>query len=103
MGIATDDGATGPTVSVALDWRTHPVMLRTTISFQISARRKRMNARDPGPVLHDAKALVVGIANEHSIACGCARAFRELGADLTLTYLNDKAKPHAEPLWTGSR
>lgn len=44
-----------------------------------------MNARDPGPVLHDARAPVVGIANEHSIAYGCARAFRELGADLTLT------------------
>jgi enoyl-[acyl-carrier protein] reductase I len=57
-----------------------------------------MNTRDPGPLLRDAKALVVGIANEHSIAHGCARAFRELGADLALTYLNDKAKPHVEPL-----
>jgi enoyl-[acyl-carrier protein] reductase I len=40
----------------------------------------------------------VGIANEHSIAYGCAKAFRELGADLALTYLNDKAKPYVEPL-----
>ena len=52
----------------------------------------------PHPVLKGAKALVVGIANEHSIAYGCARAFRELGADLALTYLNDKAKPYVEPL-----
>ena len=52
------------------------------------------------PVLKNKKALVVGIANEHSIAFGCARAFRELGADLALTYLNDKAKPHVEPLVT---
>ncbi len=52
----------------------------------------------PRPILKDKKALVVGIANEHSIAYGCARAFRELGADLALTYLNDKAKPHVAPL-----
>ena len=43
------------------------------------------------------KALVVGIANEHSIAYGCAKAFRALGADLALTYLNQKAKPWVEP------
>ena len=52
----------------------------------------------PPPVLKGAKALIVGIANEHSIAYGCARAFRKLGADLAITYLNDKAKPHVEPL-----
>ncbi|QQC66241.1 enoyl-ACP reductase FabI [Paraburkholderia ginsengisoli] len=44
------------------------------------------------------KVLIVGIANEHSIAYGCARAFRELGADLAITYLNDKAKAYVEPL-----
>jgi enoyl-[acyl-carrier protein] reductase I len=44
------------------------------------------------------KALVLGIANEHSIAYGAARAFRKLGAELAITYLNDKAKPHVEPL-----
>ena len=44
------------------------------------------------------KGLVVGIANEHSIAWGCARAFRRLGAELAVTYLNDKAKPFVEPL-----
>jgi enoyl-[acyl-carrier protein] reductase I len=42
--------------------------------------------------------LVVGVANEDSIAWGCARAFREMGADIALTYLNDKALPHVEPL-----
>jgi enoyl-[acyl-carrier protein] reductase I len=50
------------------------------------------------PVLKGAKALVVGIANDSSIAYGCARAFQELGADLALSYLNDKARPHVEPL-----
>jgi len=52
----------------------------------------------PGPSLIGAKALVVGVANEHSIAYGCAKAFRELGAELAFTYLNEKAKPYVEPL-----
>jgi len=52
----------------------------------------------PTPPLKGMKALVVGVANEHSIAYGCASAFRELGADLALTYLSEKAKPHVEPL-----
>jgi enoyl-[acyl-carrier protein] reductase I len=50
------------------------------------------------PVLTGRRALVVGVANEHSIAWGCARAFRELGAEVALTYLNEKAKPWVEPL-----
>ena len=52
----------------------------------------------PRPVLNGKKALVIGVANEHSIAWGCAKAFRELGADIALTYLNDKARPYVEPL-----
>ena len=44
------------------------------------------------------RALVLGIANENSIAYGCARIFRQLGADLAITYLNDKARPYVEPL-----
>lgn len=44
------------------------------------------------------KGLIIGIANDQSIAWGCARAFRALGADLALTYLNDKAKRFVEPL-----
>jgi enoyl-[acyl-carrier protein] reductase I len=50
------------------------------------------------PVLTGHKALVVGIANENSIAYGCAKAFRMTGADLAITWLNDKARPHVEPL-----
>lgn len=50
------------------------------------------------PVLRGKKALVVGVANEHSIAYGCAAAFRELGAEIAITYLNEKAKPYVEPL-----
>jgi enoyl-[acyl-carrier protein] reductase I len=54
--------------------------------------------RGSSPVLKDAKALVVGIANEHSIAWGCASAFRQLGAQVAVTYLNDKARPFVAPL-----
>ena len=57
-----------------------------------------MTATIHRPVLAGQRALVVGIANEHSIAYGCARAFRELGAELAVTYLNDRARPHVEPL-----
>ena len=42
--------------------------------------------------------LVVGIANEKSIAAGCAKAFAAAGATLAVTYLNDKAKPHVDPV-----
>jgi enoyl-[acyl-carrier protein] reductase I len=48
--------------------------------------------------LEGRKGLVTGIANDQSIAWGCAQAFRRLGADLAITYLNDKARPHVEPL-----
>ena len=57
-----------------------------------------MTSESLRPVLEGKKALVVGIANEYSIAYGCASAFRELGADLAITYLNDKAKAYVEPL-----
>src|SRR4051794_32738028 len=57
-----------------------------------------MTPREHRPLLAGSKALVVGIANESSIAYGCAKAFRELGADLAITYLNAKARPYVEPL-----
>jgi enoyl-[acyl-carrier protein] reductase I len=44
------------------------------------------------------KGLVVGIANEHSIAWGCAKAFQAEGAELAVTYLNVKAEPYVRPL-----
>ena len=49
-------------------------------------------------VLAGRKALVIGVANEHSIAWGCAKAFHELGAEVALTYLNEKSRPFVEPL-----
>ena len=50
------------------------------------------------PIFEGKKALLVGIANEHSIAYGCAAAFRELGAELAITYVNEKTKKFVEPL-----
>jgi enoyl-[acyl-carrier protein] reductase I len=44
------------------------------------------------------RGLVTGIANDQSIAWGCAKAFRALGAELAVTYLNEKARPHVDPL-----
>lgn len=44
------------------------------------------------------RGLVIGIANEHSIATGCARAYRAAGAEVAVTYLNEKAKPYVEPI-----
>src|SRR5215471_19043678 len=49
-------------------------------------------------LLDGKKGLIIGIANDQSIAWGCAKAFRTLGADLAVTYLNDKAKKFVEPL-----
>jgi len=57
-----------------------------------------MSQDKPRQVLSGRKALVIGIANDSSIAYGCAKAFRELGADLAVTYLNEKARPYVEPL-----
>jgi enoyl-[acyl-carrier protein] reductase I len=57
-----------------------------------------MATKVPSPVLKGAKALVVGIANDHSIAYGCAKAFRELGADLAITYINEKTRTYVAPL-----
>jgi len=50
------------------------------------------------PVLDGRKALIVGVANDRSIAWGCAQAMHRAGAEIAMTYLNDKARPHVEPL-----
>jgi enoyl-[acyl-carrier protein] reductase I len=57
-----------------------------------------MNIPRVVPHLEGRNALVVGIANEQSIAWGCARWLRALGAEMAITYLNDKAKKYVQPL-----
>ena len=51
-----------------------------------------------GEMLKGKRGLVIGVANADSIAYGCAVKLRAFGADIALTYLNDKAKKHVEPL-----
>lgn len=48
--------------------------------------------------LEGTTALIIGIANDQSIAWGCARALKERGATLAITYLNEKAEPYVRPL-----
>jgi enoyl-[acyl-carrier protein] reductase I len=50
------------------------------------------------PLLKGKKAFVAGIANDQSIGYGCAKAFRAFGADLAMTYRNERAKKFVEPL-----
>lgn len=51
-----------------------------------------------GDMLKGKRGLVVGVANGDSIAFGCAAKLRAFGAEIALTYLNDKARPHVAPL-----
>jgi len=67
------------------DWKVNP-----RVATGIPAVKARL--------LQGKRGLIVGIANEDSIAWGCARAFRAFGAELAITYLNDKAKKYVEPL-----
>ncbi|MFO1217868.1 MAG: enoyl-ACP reductase FabI [Burkholderiaceae bacterium] len=50
------------------------------------------------PTLAGKRGLIVGIANDQSIAYGCAKAIRDVGGTLAVTYLNAKAEPHVRPL-----
>ena len=49
-------------------------------------------------ILAGKKGLIVGIANENSIAYGCASVLRDLGAEFAVTYLNQKAEKYVRPL-----
>lgn len=58
----------------------------------------------PDPLdLTGKRGLIVGIANDQSIAYGCAVALQAAGAELAITYLNAKAEPHVRPLAEGLR
>ena len=57
-----------------------------------------MNDTPFRPILTGQKALVIGVANDDSIAYGCAKAFRTAGAELAISWLNEKARRHVEPL-----
>jgi enoyl-[acyl-carrier protein] reductase I len=48
--------------------------------------------------LESKRGIVLGIASRHSIACGIAEVLSEQGAELCITYLNEKSKPFVVPL-----
>jgi enoyl-[acyl-carrier protein] reductase I len=52
----------------------------------------------PAKLLEGKRGLIVGMANDHSIAWGCAKAFRALGCELAVTYINEKTRTYVEPL-----
>ena len=62
------------------------------------ARNRHPSSAVKAKLLEGKRGLVVGIANENSIAWGCAKAFRAFGAEVAVTYLNEKAKKFVEPL-----
>src|SRR5262245_42616093 len=73
----------------------------TDRSSSVKLESKEKSAAIPSvkaKFLEGKKGLVVGIANENSIAWGCAKAFRAFGAEVAVTYLNDKAWKYVEPL-----
>ncbi len=49
-------------------------------------------------LLKGKKGIIVGVANESSIAFGCAKALHAAGAEIAMTYQNEKALPFVEPL-----
>jgi enoyl-[acyl-carrier protein] reductase I len=68
--------------------------------FVTTEKERRPSTIPPAKakLLDGKKGLIVGIANADSIAWGCAKAFRALGSELAVTYLNDKAKKYVDPL-----
>ncbi len=50
-------------------------------------------------LLEGKRGLIIGIANDRSIAWGCARAFRAFGAEFAITYLNEKGTAHTWSRW----
>lgn len=44
------------------------------------------------------KGLIIGLANDQSLAWGCARALKAAGAELAVTYQNDKTREFVAPL-----
>ncbi len=51
-----------------------------------------------GGILAGKKALILGIANDQSIAYGCALAFKAFGAEIAITYLNESTRHYTEAL-----
>ena len=68
------------------------------VETHMSEGKKSVLPAVKAKLLEGKRGLIVGIANENSIAWGCAKAFRALGAEVAVTYVNEKAKKYVEPL-----
>jgi len=68
--------------------------MEISVNFIYISWSKTVNLVD----LNGKKGLVVGIANQYSIAYGCAKTFRDCGAEVAVTYLNEKAERFVKPL-----
>jgi enoyl-[acyl-carrier protein] reductase I len=69
------------------------------LPFESESKRKTsMIPAVKAKLLEGKRGLIVGVANENSIAWGCAKAFRAFGAEVAVTYLNEKAKKYVDPL-----
>jgi hypothetical protein len=64
----------------------------------IAETKPSMIPAAPAKLLEGKRGLIVGIANDRSIAWGCAKAFRALGSELAVTYINQKTRTYVEPL-----
>ena len=53
---------------------------------------------DAAPLMKGKRGLIMGVANERSIAWGIAKALREHGAELAFTYQGDALKKRVVPL-----
>ena len=49
-------------------------------------------------LMKDKKGLIMGVANERSIAWGISQKLAEAGAELAFTYLGDALKKRVVPL-----
>jgi enoyl-[acyl-carrier protein] reductase I len=79
-------------------WPHRPACRGRALRRRAISTESRMFDRLKLPTLEGKRGLVIGIANDTSIAWGCAKAFRLYGPELAVTYLNDRAKPYIEPL-----
>ena len=52
----------------------------------------------PGPIMAGKRGLIMGVANNRSIAWGIAKAAAAQGAEIALTYQGDALKKRVEPL-----
>lgn len=72
--------------------------MQDELSAEAYFAKVRKQIEGPYGALAGKKALVLGIANNQSIAYGCALAFKAFGAEVAMTYLNEKTKKYTEPL-----